>query len=117
MVRSTFWKRSWSLVGLACLAMTVLLLPAGVRIVRAEDEVPARISVAPGPAITESNPLQGPTVLPIIRAGDGIEALRPGVAGIEVAPGVILLNTTGYNYPALSAELDPAALEFESETP
>jgi len=28
-----------------------------------------------------------------------------------------VLNTNGYNYPTAAAGLDPAALEFESETP
>ena len=117
MIQCRFLVRSLNLVGFSCLTATLLLMPMGVRIVRAEDGVPVRMSVEPEPTSIEPILSASPTVLPVIKLGDGPDALRPGIAGIEIEPGIILLNTNGYNYPSAAAGLDPAALEFESETP
>ena len=73
------------------------------------------------PTLVASEPVQpvhveGPTVAPVVEPAATDEALRPGSAGTEVEPGVIVLNTRGYNYGPSPSELDPAALGQESNT-
>ena len=52
---------------------------------------------------------------PVAAPAEGVEEnRRPGVPAVEVEPGVIVLNTRGFNYGPPPAELDPAALKAES---
>jgi hypothetical protein len=103
--------------GLICLAMTLLLLPAGVRIVRADDEAEGRASVTPTPTASEDATPQKPVVAPVIEIDEAKEALRRGSAGTEGEPGVIVLNTRGFNYGPPPARPGPATDDRESTTP
>lgn len=49
-----------------------------------------------------------------MRAADVGSARRPGVSGIETSPGVVVLNTRGYNYGPPPTPLEPEALQHES---
>ena len=91
-------------------------MPAGVRTVRAEDGAQALMSVDPALVAKEPANVEGPPVAPVAEPTAPDEAVRPGSAGTEVQPGVIVLNTRGYNYGPSPSELDPAALGQESKT-
>ena len=97
--------------------MSLLLMPAGVRSVRAEDGAEALMSVDPTLEVSAPGNLEGPPVAPVVEPAAGDEALRPGSAGTEVQHGVIVLNTRGYNYGPSPSALDPAALGQEAKTP
>jgi len=116
MIRSVLINKILRSVGLVCLAMSLLLMPAGVRSVRAEDGEKALMSVDPTLVAGEPSNVEGPAVAPVVEAAAADEAVRPGSAGTEVQPGVIVLNTRGYNYGPLPSELDPAALGQEAKT-
>ena len=118
--RPTLWNRLSNAVGLICLAMTLLLLPAGVRIVRADDEAEERASVTPPlptPPASELATPQKPVVAPVVEIDEAKEALRIDSAGTEGEPGVIVLNTRGYNYGPPPARPAPATDDRESTTP
>jgi hypothetical protein len=55
-----------------------------------------------------------PVAFPTIPADDVENARRPGVSGIEVQPGIVVLNTRGFNYGAPPSPLAPEALKQES---
>jgi hypothetical protein len=112
-IRSAVWNRLLISTGLFCLAMTLLLLPLGVQSVRAEDGAEALMSIDPTLAPIDLNADQPPRVAPMIEAD---AALPPGMPGIEIQSGVIGLNTRGYNYGPMPAELDPAAIAQERNT-
>lgn len=125
-------------IGMLCLTLTLLSLSLGVRAVQAGEEAspvrapidPVRVeSPDPAPA-SPGSPVEPPaeraeagagTVAAaptqaegrVVPASDVEGARQPGVAGIEVAPGVIVLNTRGFNYGPPPTELDPAALRAE----
>ncbi len=124
-IPSSTVNRMTTAVGCVCLAIALLLLPAGVRIVRA-DQGEAVMSVDPelvaeaarvAKERREERPAHAaPVVAPILPADVGeAVAERPGIAGREIRPGVIVLNTRGYNYGPPPAQLDPAALGHESD--
>jgi hypothetical protein len=115
--RPVFWNRLLSSAGLICLAMTLLLLPAGVRSVRADDEAEGHVSTAPKHPAREPATSQKRVVAPVTRIDDAEEALRRGSAGTEGQPGVIVLNTRGYNYGPPQARPGPATDGRESTTP
>ena len=117
MFRSRYLSRATLFAGFGCLAASLLLMPMGVRIVRADDAIVVEASTEPETNPTEPLREAGPASARIIKAGDGIEALQPGVAGVEISPGVVVLNTSGYNYRSAPTEFDPAAMELESKTP
>ena len=85
-IGSAIWNRVVIAAGLFCVAMTLLLLPLGLQSVRAENGAEALM----------------------IEVADA--APSPGMAGLEIQPGLIRLNTRGYNYGPMPAELDPAAI-------
>lgn len=102
-------------LGLACLIATVLLL-SGVRIAPAEPPAEALMSV--DPALT-SPAAPAPSVGPAAPAPPAVAPEdwdRPGVPGVEIAPGIVVLNTRGFNYGPPLGEIDPAALRVETET-
>lgn len=125
-LRSFFGSRAASAGGLFCVAATFLLAAPGVRIARAEDR-PARpaasptaapssaptLSAAPPPAPA---PSEAPKASPFVKAEDVEQARRPGVSGIETAPGIVVLNTRGYNYGPPPTPLAPEALEHEKKS-
>ncbi len=118
MIRSVLWIRVWNLVGLVCLAMSLLLLPAGVRSVRAADGDEPLMSVDPSLLPNESAILNTPPAAPVIGACEAKEVIRPHLRLVadESRIPFIVLNTGGYNYDSLPSALDPAALRFESKT-
>lgn len=115
-LRSFFGPRVVSVGGTLCVAATFLLLSPGVRIARAEDPpAPPQASpaAAPSPAPAQA---EAPKASPFVKAEDVEQARRPGVSGIETAPGVVVLNTRGYNYGPPPTPLAPEALEHEKQS-
>lgn len=124
--------RRWlgDFLGPACLFATLSLLSPGVSVVRADDT--ALMSVDPGlvaaaeraagpeapghpdqVAQREALPA-APASNPFVPVDEVDRASRPGVSGIEVQPGVVVLNTRGYNYGPPPTPLAPEALARES---
>lgn len=108
-------ERLIACAGLLCLIATVVLSSGGVSAVRAEGEaalmsvdpvLEARLDGAAPPAPVPAAPPTPPTVAPG-------EEPRAGLPGVEVAPGVIVLNTRGYNYGPPVGEIDRAAMGRE----
>lgn len=107
-----------SALGSVCLLAMLLLLPMGVRSVRADSADAQLMSVDPElvEAQAEARPepvAPGPVPAAPPPASPG--ALPPGAPGVEIRPGVVLLNTQGYNVVPDMQELDPAALFFERQ--
>lgn len=106
---------AWSTLGLLCVLAMFMLSSLGVRIVRA-DEQEASMSV--DPALVEGPPPAAPVVepapRPLSREPSAID--RAGVPSIEVSPGIVVLNTRGYNYGPPPAEVAPATAPPESKT-
>ncbi len=100
-------RRVADAVGLLCLIAVLVLLSSGVRIARADEGVAPNMSVDPGLAAEiEAAKAERPRA---IAPPDGPVAqpdIRPGVAGVEIAPGVIRLNTRGYNYRSAAGGVD-----------
>lgn len=117
-IRSALWNRLSSSAGLICLAMTLLLWPAGVRSVRADDESKEAVSedlALPPSRVATSE--KSAVVLPVTKVGDAQEMLRPDGAGSQDQDGVVVLNTRGFNYGPSPANLAPVAVGHESKTP
>ena len=77
MFRSRSLSRALLFAGFSCLAASLLLLPMGVRIVRADDAIVLEASTKPETTQTEPLREAGPASGRIIKVGDGIEALQP----------------------------------------
>ena len=107
-IGSAIWNRVVIAAGLFCVAMTLLLLPLGLQSVRAENGAEAPMSIDPTLSPIDPNDDQPPRVVPMIEVADA--APSPGMAGLEIQPGLIRLNTRGYNYAPMPAELDPAGI-------
>ena len=116
--QSKLWNRLLSSAGLICLAGTLFLLPAGVRIVRADDASTGPVcedpALSPSPSVASEKPV---VALPVTKVGEAPETLQPGAAGSEVEAEVVVLNTRGFNYGPPPANPDPAALGQETRTP
>ena len=107
------------------------MLSTGVHVVRADEAAlmsvdPALVAAAeraapPDPARAAPRealpaPLPAaPAINPFVSAEEVDKASRPGVPGIEIQPGVVVLNTRGYNYGPPPAALTPEALAQEAE--
>ena len=115
---AAFGQRILSVAGTLWVVASCALLSAGVRIARAEDRpVAPSPMAAPSPAPAAApTPDPAPKASPFVRADDVEQARRPGVSGIETAPGVIVLNTRGYNYGPPPTPLAPEALEHEKSS-
>jgi hypothetical protein len=131
-VQAKAWRRLGDVTGLVCLMATLSLLSPGVHAVRADDAPlmsvdPALVAAAersghpeaaPEPARTppsEDAPAPAaPASNPFVSAAETDRASRPGVSGIEVQPGVVVLNTRGYNYGPPPTPLTPEALAQEA---
>ncbi|MFO0689340.1 MAG: hypothetical protein U0900_11590 [Myxococcota bacterium] len=114
-LRSAFGQRVVSLAGTVCVVASFALLSPGVRIARAGEGTPppaaeAVADPAVGPA---AEPDAAPKASPFVKAEDTEAARRPGVSGIEVSPGVIVLNTRGYNYGPPPTPIAPEAMRQE----
>lgn len=132
--RTGAWKRLGNIAGLAVVVAALALLSPGVRTVRAGDE--PRLSIDPGLAAvaqTRTGPKAAPAALapsaappnaagasptppshPSVPVADVENAQRPGVSGVEIQPGIVVLNTRGYNYGPPPTPLEPAALDQEA---
>lgn len=111
-------NRLLSSAGLICLAMTLFLLPGGVRVVRADDASAGPVcedpALSPGPSAASEKPV---IALPLAKAGEAPETRQPGAAGSEGPAGVVVLNTRGFNYGPPPSDPGPAALGQEARTP
>jgi hypothetical protein len=118
MIRSVLFSRILSSAGLVCLAMSLLLMPAGVRIVRAHDEVKEPISADPSPQTGRAHEFGGgPPTAAVVGADAAEQAPRRGSVGTtEGQTGVVVLNTRGYNYGPPSAKPEPASIGQEPKT-
>lgn len=134
--RTGAWVRLGNIAGLTVVVAALALLSPGVRTVRAGDEPrmsidpglaaaaqtrtsPAAAAAAAAPApspVTPStaNASQKPPSNPFIPVDDVEDAQRPGVSGVEIQPGIVVLNTRGYNYGPPPTPLEPAALDQEA---
>jgi hypothetical protein len=104
------------------------LVSAAARASEKADARPAVPTPTPNPAArpTTSTPPQAvavagspgspaaPAAFPTVRVDDVENASRPGVSGIEVQPGIVVLNTRGFNYGAPPSPLEREALKQES---
>ena len=109
-IRSAFWNRLPTFAGLLCLMTSLLLMPAGVHVVRAEDQPQASKNEDPMPSPSESEILQPPRAALPIPVGDVDEARQPGHPDNEIQPEFIQLNTRGYNYGPRPVESAPSPL-------
>lgn len=129
------WRWLGEVAGLGCLMATLSLLSPGVDVVRADDaalmsvdpalvaaaERTSRPNASPDPdraAPGEPSPAPPPAAPasnPFVSVDDAEKASLPGVSGIEIQPGVVVLNTRGYNYGPPPTPLAPEALKQESE--
>jgi hypothetical protein len=141
-IRAKLGRRLGDIAGTACVVAALALLSPGVRTGRADDETlmsvdPALVAAAeraarssdpmatpppafPAPALA-AVPSPTPTAVPsaaaaypFVPAEDVRNANRPGVPGIEIEPGVVVLNTRGFNYGPPPTPLSPEALRQES---
>ena len=104
-----------TIAGLLCLLGTLLLSSTGVRTVRAEAGEEALMSIDPKlEASLEASPPVQPAPPPLAKAPSAQAELRPGEPAAETQPGVIVLNTRGYNYGPPAGPIDPAALDHEA---
>jgi len=110
-------------LGWACLVASLLLLSTGVRAVRAGDDDPAAF-VSTDPVLVEALERDGtevppaapsPSPRPTASPREGERTPRAGGPAQRTAPGVVVLNTRGYNYgPRTPTPLDPATPSVES---
>ena len=116
--RAVLWNRLSSSAGLICLAMSLLLLPVGVRSVRADDDSKGPVSVDSVPRPSEATTAEKPVVAqPVTAAADAQANLRPGGAGGEDQAEIVVLNTRGFNYGPPLVNTDPVAADPEAKTP
>lgn len=116
--------------GVLCVLATFLLMSTGVQAVRAEGGEDAVRSVDPvleaqlgrapdvsptAPRPTAPNPSAPRAAIPTAQPNP-VQAApeRPGTPGTEVAPGVIVFNTRGYNYGAPQGEIEAGAMNYEA---
>ena len=105
-------RRPLDFIGLGCLVLTFVLLSGGVRVAQAENSEETLRSVDPALVAGLSAPTPPPTG---IKIEPGAEIL-PGTPAIEVQPGLIVLNTRGYNYGPPPGEIDIQAMRLEDRT-
>lgn len=115
--QQTLWNRLVTSTGFLCLGASFLLMSAGVETVRAEAGDETNMSIDPSLEAALEEAEEAPKkVAPIVDVNDMEALARPGIGGVETRPGVIVLNTRGYNYGPPPGSLDPAALTVEAET-
>ncbi len=75
-----------------------------------------RAAMPTPPAAVAGSPASptAPATFPTVHVDDVANASRPGVSGIEIQPGVVVLNTRGFNYGPPPTPLTPEALKQES---
>ena len=98
------------MLGALCVLLTLLLTSGGVQAVRAESEVAPPVSAVPAPA--EGVPPAAPMPsVPSTSPMPGVISENPVVPVEEHLPGVIVLNTRGYNYGPKRPQIDPLPAE------
>ena len=133
--RTGVWARFGSIAGWTAVLAALALFSPGVSTVRAGDDplmssdpgllaaqaqktsgvTPAQAAADPVPApANTADASEKPPSQPFVRVDDVENARRPGVSGIEIQPGVVVLNTRGYNYGPPPTPLPPEALEQET---
>ena len=114
--RPTATRRAADGLGLLCLVVTLLMLSTGVRIARADD---ANMSVDPKLAAEiAAAEAERPRVVAPRSGGPAAQpGMQPGVPAIEIAPGVIRLNTRGYNYLSAAGGVDVPSARPPEPTP
>lgn len=130
-IQAKVWRRLGDVTGLVCLMASLSLLSPGVRAVRADDAAlmsvdpelvaaaarAGRPEASPAPALVaprEAAPAPAaPASNPFVPVAEAERASRPGVSGVEIQPGVVVLNTRGYNYGPPPTPLTPEALAQE----
>ena len=106
---------AWSTLGVVCVVAMFMLSPLGVRIVRAdEQEASMRVHSALVEGPPPAAPVVGPPPRPLAREPAALD--RAGGPSIEVSPGIVVLNTRGYNYGPPPAEVDSEAAQREAQT-
>jgi hypothetical protein len=105
-------ERLGRLTGAFVVLAALALLSPGVRIARAGEAV-APVAAPATPSATA--PAAATPVLPTVKVDDVENAKRPGVPAIEVQPGVVVLNTRGFNYGPPPTPLAPEALDQEKQ--
>ena len=135
-IQARLRHRFVDIAGTACVLAALALLSPGVRMVRAADEplmstdpalaaaaartaeqaeaIPAAATSTPPSAVAVAGSPAAPVTFPIVHVDDVENASRPGVSGIEIQPGVVVLNTRGFNYGPPPTALAPEALKQES---
>ncbi len=134
-IQAKSWRRIGEIGGAACLIAALTLLSPGVRVVRAEGDVamsvdPALVAAAErtaekknapaapsAPAAVEPGIAAAPAAsvaFPTVHVDDTENAARPGVSAIEIEPGVVVLNTRGFNYGPPPTPISPEAMKQES---
>lgn len=103
-------RRLADVLGFVCLIASLLLMSLGVRTARADGEAlksvdPVRVEAERQKAVAKPAPAPPPP--------PDASAQKPGLPAIEVQPGVIVLNTRGYNYGPPPSAIDPAAMRVE----
>jgi hypothetical protein len=124
-IASAIAPRVRNVAGIACVLATFALLSPGVRVVHADSAEPGSPSTLAAPAAASpASPVSAPDATPVatlaspvVSASDVEAARRPGVSGIEVAPGIVVLNTRGFNYGPPTAPLAPEAMKQEAAKP
>lgn len=114
-------RRIVDAIGIACVVATLALV-SWVRVAAADPSPDAALMTvdpvltSPAPAAPAPARIEGPSLPPAkvpVVADEDRE--KVGLPAVEVRPGVIVLNTRGYNYGPPVAELDAAALRFERQ--
>ena len=105
-------RRPLDFIGLGCLVLTFALLSGGVRVAQAENSEETLRSFDPALVAGVPAPNLPPTG---IKIEPGAEIL-PGTPAVEVQPGIIVLNTRGYNYGPPPGEIDIQAMRLEGRT-
>lgn len=134
-IQAKLWRRIGEIGGAVCLVAALALLSPGVRVVRAEGDAamsvdPALVAAAKraaengnapaapsAPAAVEAGKAAAPAApvaFPTVHVDDVENASRPGVSAIEIQPGVVVLNTRGFNYGPPPTPLAPEAMKQES---
>ncbi len=105
-------RRLLDFIGLGCLVLTFVLLSSGVRVAQAENSEETLRSVDPALVAGLPTPTPLPTGIKVEPGGK----ILPGTPAVEVQPGIIVLNTRGYNFGPPPGEIDIQAMRLEDRT-
>jgi len=114
-IQSKLGSRIAGITGRACVLAALALLSPGIHVAHAGDAGPAAAPTASAtaPAVPPASPAADAPAWPFVHVDDVENARRPGVSGVEVAPGVVVLNTRGFNYGPPPTPIAPEAMRQE----